>query len=88
MESLEKANELVEKFYETISYERYGFAVECAIIAVDEILKITPQKKDWKESTVLLMSSYGDNPDDFTDLPTSTQYDYWQEVKQHLEEMI
>lgn len=88
MRSLEKANELVEKFYETISYEGYAFAVQCAIIAVNEILEVIPQKKDWEESTVLLMLSNGDNPNDFMDLPTSTQYTYWQEVKQHLEEML
>lgn len=76
MESLEKANELVEKF-NIISYPTNGWysmsnyqSIKCAIIAVDEIL-ITIQDWHWM------------NEEEYIE-----KTGFWQEVKQHLEEML
>jgi hypothetical protein len=74
MTSKEKANDLVEKFSKHAKYwdcfwdeplnERHD--VQCAIIAVEEILKTMVWNQGVEDPT----------------------YCYWQEVKQHLEEML
>ena len=69
MTEKQKANELVEKYYETTNYERYDSSIQCAIIAVDEILNVT-------------------RGDPYPRKRTHMDKQYWQEVKQHLEEML
>jgi hypothetical protein len=68
----EKAKEIVYKFYGEIKYmER---AKRCALIAVDEILKVAAPYIDKHES-------YYQELDD-----NQTQV-YWQEVKQEIEKL-
>lgn len=84
MTAEEKAFHLVEKMYNTdnchkkhIPNNRYCDcseinwfqSIQCAIVAVDEIMKTCPQKEN---------EIFG----------ISKGFKYWQEVKQHLEEMI
>ena len=74
----EKAKELVDKMYSTAgpyNYEGISWyeAIDCAIIAVDEILEIT------KKPTY--------NPFDWNEI-TGVYYDkYWIEVKQEIEKL-
>ena len=77
----EKAEELVDKFYQTTPnenyvndplgigrYEAWKQAKQCALIAVDEIL--------------IIQGAYTGNRDEF-----KTYLDYWQEVKQEIEKL-
>jgi len=81
----QKAKELVEQFYpicrstdaETTQYE---YAKQCAIICVDELLKLIPQKKDWSKITLLHMEAIGENPNDF-ELPDNDELIYWKSVR-------
>jgi len=79
MTAKEKAKELVERFKDLRNYSSYAYslcnatATQCAIIAVDEILKSI--------QTVVLAQCYGsaqfENPD----------IAYWQEVKNELNKL-
>ena len=67
----EKAEELVNKYDETLTYlESKLKAKQCALIAVDEILKIIPKFE------------YGQG-----EKTTTKEYDYWEEVKQEIQEL-
>ncbi len=71
----EKAEELVEKYDETLTYlESKAKAKQCALIAVDEIIKANPYK--W----VYFMDQY-------TETVLTSNIQYWQEVKQELEKI-
>lgn len=69
-----KANELVERFIR-YTFVEFGeeYAIQCAIIAVDEIYKA-------------LETVTGHLTLDTTEV--QKDFRYWQEVKQHLEEML
>jgi hypothetical protein len=79
----EKAEELVWKFYHniehTISNEYAGkdweIAKQCAILSVDEILKLN-------HPYVIVYESFKDNV-----MENMTQKHYWQEVKIKLEKL-
>lgn len=60
-----KANRLFWKFY----FNTREQAIQCAIIAVDELLNVTRE-------------------DPYPRKRTHMDKQYWQEVKQHLEEML
>jgi len=87
----QKAKELTNSFYQPLGKlncmvsndEMWNYAVQCAIICVDEILKLIPQKKDWSKSTLLQMEAFGDNPNDF-ELPDNNEFVYWKSVLTYL----
>lgn len=72
----EKAKELVDKFLYTENeykeYADYTQAKQCALIAVDEILKVTAPTIDRFEPY-------------YQELPSEMTQEYWQEVKQEIE---
>ena len=74
----EKANELYDKFFDTTVADitkAHRKAKQCAIIAVDEIIKsrpILPSKSTYYET---VKDMYDDAKD------------YWQEVKQEIEKL-
>ena len=68
----EKAEELVEKFYNEVRY--YQRAKQCALIAVDEIIENCPFK------------DYGFSFDSISSRLDAIE-NYWQEVKQELEKI-
>jgi hypothetical protein len=74
----EKAEELVKKMYAvrsgSVSMITLHFAKQCALIAVDEIIKANPYK--W----VSFMDQY-------TETVLTSNIQYWQEVKQELEKI-
>lgn len=72
----EKAKELVDKFFEySDSADEFGFAVKCALIAVDEILDLT-KSEIWvfDEETKQAKMEYVENS-------------YWVEVKQEIQKL-
>jgi hypothetical protein len=69
----EKAKELVLKFEAyTDSADERGFAKECALFTVDEILEITASRYYNLQTSELIEVKY---------------MEYWQEVKQEIEKM-
>ena len=74
----EKAKELVNKYYQEIADSSYpeGTAKECALIAVDEIMKAPHQN-----SYIELIPEEAETTDWFWD-----KFDeYWNEVKKEIE---
>jgi hypothetical protein len=77
--STEKAKELINKFYDEIDYEIDGYkddiprvSKNCALIAVDEIMKILTWHKDidsGHDPTAIIL------------------YEYWEEVKQEINKL-
>lgn len=66
----EKAEQLVNKFEEwTDSADEHGFALECALFTVDEILEITSSRYYNFQTSELIKVEY---------------MKYWQEVKQEI----
>ncbi len=69
----EKAKELVEKMgnelYESNGHS--GGAIECALIAVEEILKNAEQYTEWS----------------IEEFKLTRQYEFWQEVKEEIEKI-
>ena len=73
-----KAIELYNNFYNTSSHphhieSRQQFAKQCALIAVDEIIKSSPARSPINDSS------------DF--MPHFKAVKYWQEVKQEIEKL-
>jgi hypothetical protein len=70
----EKAEQLVGKLFDSIfpSYDANELAKQCALIAVDEILNVLPQKEYLEDK-----SKYIENRERL----------YWQEVKQEIEKL-
>jgi hypothetical protein len=70
----EKAEELILKFEQySDSADEHGFAIKCALIAVDEIIKSSPARSPINDSS------------DF--MPHFKAVKYWQEVKQEIEKL-
>jgi hypothetical protein len=70
----EKAKELVDKFFEySDSADEFRFAVKCALIAVDEIIKSSPARSPCTDSS------------DF--MPHFKAVIFWEEVKQEIEKL-
>ena len=67
----EKAEQLVNKYFRDINLDWYD-AIECALIAVDEIIKSEPSQKSMIMGGVQLRY---------------LAIDYWQEVKQEIEKL-
>jgi NAD kinase len=75
----EKAIELVEMYYETLTYlESKSKAKQCALIAVDELIETEYQ------SVNKLLNIIKDNK---IRLVISFNSDYWQEVKQEINKL-
>jgi hypothetical protein len=76
MTSKEKAEELVNKFSHFTVQEKWElknyYAMECALIAVDEIIKSNPSKDG------VIVGGY---PSRYLTV------DYWEEVKQEIEKL-
>ena len=86
----EKANELVDKFYQTTpneawinepiglakEYKAYNQAKECALLAVDEVIKVCPYYS--KEGCETIEQLRANDYEFIT---------YWQEVKQEIEKL-
>jgi hypothetical protein len=75
MEEKEKANELVERFYQNApelfgTSKAMGYAEQCALICVDEILK---ECSNWAGGT--------------NDGWDAKRFDYWNEVKKEIEKL-
>ena len=73
----EKAKDLVDKYDNTLTYlESKSKAKQCALIAVDEIIKVCPyiRHKDWET---------------LEQLNAANIYfvEYWNEVKQEIEKL-
>jgi hypothetical protein len=73
MKPKEKAGELVLKYYNLWINGNSIMAKQCALIAVDEIIKSTFSKK-WYEKNKIIPADY---------LLT----EYWEEVKQEIEKL-
>jgi hypothetical protein len=68
----EKADNLCTRFiYRTTEYVSIDDAKKCALIAVDEIYKLT--------------LNIGQHLEEFED--KANYYSYWEEVKQHIEQL-
>lgn len=67
----EKAEQLVNKYFRDINLDWYD-AIECALIAVEEIIKSEPSQKGMIMGGVQLRY---------------LTIDYWQEVKQEIEKL-
>ena len=67
----EKAKELVDKF-SVVGLQQRNEGIECALIAVDEILKIIPQNE------------YMEDRGEFNE---NRELIYWKEVKQEIEKL-
>ena len=84
MNEKQKAKELIEKFYEKIYWSTVAkpivkkeVAKQCAIICVDEILKVdplSPSPMTWETTTVETYKDW-----------EQKAYDYWQRVKTEIE---
>lgn len=73
MTAKEKAKQFVNEFEKwTDSADEHGFAIECALFAVNEILEITVSKFYNLETSELIKTQY---------------MDYWQEVKREIEKL-
>ena len=73
----EKAKQLVEKMiiYHSPDESDYEAAKECALVAVDEIIKCNPtnpEKWDYVENYTIMVDA---------------EINYWQEVKQEIEKL-
>lgn len=67
----EKAKQFVSEFKKwTDSADEHGFAIECALFAVNEILEITASRFYNFQTSELIKVKY---------------MEYWQEVKQEIE---
>ena len=76
----EKAKELVDKFTQTNGNN--FFAKECALIAVDEIIKSSPRHPndvDWDD--------VGGTHQYYYEAQHEEALNYWQEVKEELEKL-
>ena len=67
----EKAKELVDKF-SVVGLQQRNEGIECALIAVDEILKIIPQNE------------YMEDRGEFNE---NRELIYWKEVKEEIEKL-
>ena len=80
----EKARELVDKMYDTQG-PNYGItyyeAIDCAIIAVDEIINAYP------DSYEIVKDKTKDNVDITIIATFKSNIEYWQEVKTEIEKL-
>jgi hypothetical protein len=75
MEAKEKAKKLVDRYDSTLTYlESKAKAKECALIAVDEIIKSSPS-----------LPILSDNGTFGSDIEESTKY--WNEVKEEINKL-
>lgn len=73
MSPKEKAKQFVNEFEKwTDSADEHGFAIECALFMVNEILEITVSKFYNLETSELIKVEY---------------MEYWKEVKQEIEKL-
>ena len=84
----EKAQQLYNKFLsalphpETTNAAVYSIAKQCALIAVDEIIKYSPRypnNVDWTDCDASYKNYY--------DAQREQAKEYWQEVKQEIEKL-
>ena len=71
MEARLKAKELIDNFYKHVHECNNSDAKQCALIAVDEIIKAIPCREDYGGDGWVLIENT----------------DYWEEVKQNLENL-
>lgn len=74
MEPKEKAKELVDKYYSKFHRSGFNHAKQCALIAVDEILKFEQ----------LYLTRLDAKMNRYTE---ESSVEYWQEVKQEIEKL-
>ena len=86
----EKAKQLYTAYYLRLNYDYHSAihtnAKQCALIAVEEILKVTPKKKNWSKETLMQMEANLDDPNDF-ELPESDEFVFWNQVKTEIEKL-
>lgn len=70
----EKAKDLLRKYWNSKFNMHIDIAIQCALIAVDEILKVTAPEIDIYEPY-------------YQELDDSQTQVYWQEVKQEIEKL-